>query len=552
MPKRLIVLPPDTYTLTQEDGTDTTLAVLAKAAGSIVQASPIIGDNITITGSNETALAGFRAAEVQYIWEQSADGSTGWATISGATSASLDTSSGVTDDYYVRRGWRGPNDTTYAYTAAVAVATPAGPPSMSVAPGVTGAPIETMDLTADETDAWTYAGEPATVTGRAYRLVIGGAVRVGPQTAPTLTIPDATGGQGFALELQVTIAEGGGVQSAWTGILSGSVQDALEITATVDGEMTVNNANGVIEVSITAPAVYAGTYLADMDDLANGPVNLVPPAIVPDALLVAGEGLTARDGLWLYDPDGGLPVSTFAWQRDGTDISGATGTAYTLDGADEGADITLVETLTQTGIGARSSTSPSLTIPGTGPTPLFSDSFTAYGAGDDIPAVSGDWQFEEISGGAYFRSDGAGLATIGNSNTGAQGAVYSGATSDDQYAEATFAGMSGTPNAANFGISVRQSGNDRVQFLYIEQDGDLLLGASGPADGGASQRFAHALMPGDVLRLHAQGTTATAYLNDVPVMTYPLAVITTGKPGIRGYFQNTGGAHFSRFTCGDL
>jgi hypothetical protein len=88
--------------------------VAALTAGSIVQADPQIGDELTVTGSNATGSATFQ-------WQQSADGSTGWADISGATSATLDTSSGVTGDNFVRRGVsdgaQGP-----VYTAAVQVA----------------------------------------------------------------------------------------------------------------------------------------------------------------------------------------------------------------------------------------------------------------------------------------------------------------------------------------------------------------------------------------------------------------------------------------------
>lgn len=99
--------------------------VPALTAGSIDQADPEIGDTLTVSGSNATGSATFQ-------WQQSADGATGWSDISGATSASLDTSSGVTDDYYVRRqvsdGVQGP-----VATAAVQVDAVVAPSAPTIA-----------------------------------------------------------------------------------------------------------------------------------------------------------------------------------------------------------------------------------------------------------------------------------------------------------------------------------------------------------------------------------------------------------------------------------
>jgi hypothetical protein len=156
----------------------------ALTAGSIAEADPEIGDELTVTGSNATGTATFQ-------WQQSADGSTSWANISGATSATLDTSTGVTDDYYVRRGVsdgaQGP-----VYTAAVQVDAAAAPTGPEVS-GTTGSPTITTsfdndgtigtlyDFAADGTITFSAGGvvEYAMVGGGAPGGMTGGTLRAG-------------------------------------------------------------------------------------------------------------------------------------------------------------------------------------------------------------------------------------------------------------------------------------------------------------------------------------------------------------------------------------
>ena len=56
---------------------------------------------------------------------------------------------------------------------------------------------------------------------------------------------------------------------------------------------------GAIDITVTAPAEFAGTWSFTVADLAAGPVNLVPPAISGTA--AAGQVLSAADGLWASD-----------------------------------------------------------------------------------------------------------------------------------------------------------------------------------------------------------------------------------------------------------
>ena len=73
------------------------------------------------------------------------------------------------------------------------------------------------------------------------------------------------------------------------------------------------------------------------------PLNTVLPTVSGD--LTVGDVLTADDGTWTGEP---APVITRQWQKDGVNISGATGTTYTILVGDVGSDIRVVVTGTNT------------------------------------------------------------------------------------------------------------------------------------------------------------------------------------------------------------
>jgi hypothetical protein len=268
---------------------------------------------------------------------------------------------------------------------------------------VAGSGVETTSLLSDETDTWSHDGSPATVTARAYRLVLDGSVVAGPQSAAEIAIPDGTGGQSYSYELQVSIAEGGGLQSAWTLLATGIVSDALELSQTADGEVEIDHATGTVTVTITSPSWYAnydagngpGVFTFDSALLASGPVNLVPPLIErttdADSSGTTNEGDTvgigdpASDtsypGLWVYDPDvGGLGTASYQWQADAggdgsfADLSGATSSTYTLTSGEAGDDVRVQETLADNG-GSRTVSSAAVSVE------AASSGFTAAYAG---------------------------------------------------------------------------------------------------------------------------------------------------------------------------
>lgn len=73
------------------------------------------------------------------------------------------------------------------------------------------------------------------------------------------------------------------------------------------------------------------------------PTSLLPPVLsgTPET----GETLTVTNGTWRANPSATI---TRRWLRDGVEIVGATGTTYVLVVADEGAEITVEVTATNT------------------------------------------------------------------------------------------------------------------------------------------------------------------------------------------------------------
>ena len=136
---------------------------------------------------------------------------------------------------------------------------------------------------------------------------------------------------------------------------------SLLIETEADNTLSVTADPGPLEITVTAPAIFAGTYPFDSADLAQGPVNLARPAI--SGTLSTGNVLTAENGLWVHDVTAGTPLRSYQWQRGGADIPGETAATYTVQAADLGPGVSLGETLTDA-FGQRSAESALLTAGG--------------------------------------------------------------------------------------------------------------------------------------------------------------------------------------------
>jgi len=129
------------------------------------------------------------------------------------------------------------------------------------------------------------------------------------------------------------------------------IEPQLSIDMSPENTLVVTAETGQVEITVTAPSAFAGTWMVDTGDLLGGPINLVPPAIT--GLVSEGEVLTAEGGLWIYDTGSGLPVQGWQWRRGGAVIPGATGMTYTVTAADVGGSgLTVGQTLTD-GFGQR-------------------------------------------------------------------------------------------------------------------------------------------------------------------------------------------------------
>lgn len=238
-------------------------------------------------------------------------------------------------------------------------------------PTVLGLGQEGTDLTSDEAGDYTWGGAAATVTAREYRLSVAGAVVVGPQSSPIVTIPAGTAGNAYSFEVRVTISEGGGQTSGWIEIASGTVAVASVPFSlnVVDGEHELDGASGLVTSTYTAPSTYAnldvgngpGIFIWNADELADGPVNVAPPQISHDGMPTEGEQITVIPGIWAYDADDNVsePTTSLLRLRDGA-AAGSITSPYTLLSADVG---TFAVRETATGAnGSRSANSASITV----------------------------------------------------------------------------------------------------------------------------------------------------------------------------------------------
>ena len=132
------------------------------------------------------------------------------------------------------------------------------------------------------------------------------------------------------------------------------LEPQLSIDAQPDNTLVVNATTGLIDITVTQPANFAGTYQIDTIDLLNGPVALVPPTI--NGTVSTGGVLTAADGLWVFDTGATDPVQSWQWRRAGSDVSGETSASYTVTATDIGQGLSVSETQTDS-FGQRSAES---------------------------------------------------------------------------------------------------------------------------------------------------------------------------------------------------
>lgn len=134
-------------------------------------------------------------------------------------------------------------------------------------------------------------------------------------------------------------------------------EPVLSVDQTPSNSLTVTSESGPIDITLSAPAVFAGTYQRDTAALTGGPVNLVAPDVsgTPDE----GAVLDAVPGLWIHATEDAPVTRSWQWRRAGGAIAGATGGSYTVTAFDVGQGLSVTETLSD-GAGQRSAQSATL------------------------------------------------------------------------------------------------------------------------------------------------------------------------------------------------
>lgn len=250
------------------------------------------------------ALTGSPAPAVTYQWQQSANGTTGWTNVPGATGPTYTIGAGLVTDYLrvseTATNSAGTATTPSAATAQVVAAS--STPTFTTQPSVSGQTTEASTLTADPGAAtgsptFTYQWETSATGAPGSWSSIGGA------TAATYTLPG--GSAGSYKRCKVTATNGSGATNAW---------------APKGGPITVAD----VIPSFGTPASISGT---------------------PQS----GDVLTADPGVATGSPN---PAITQQWRRsaDGgatwVDILGETSLTYLVPATDVADLITIAVTAT--------------------------------------------------------------------------------------------------------------------------------------------------------------------------------------------------------------
>lgn len=120
------------------------------------------------------------------------------------------------------------------------------------------------------------------------------------------------------------------------------LEPTLSIETHPDNTLTIRSATGLLDITVTEPSAFAGTYQIDSGDLDQGPVNLVPPVV--QGTIVVGATLAIAPGLWVHDVASGPLTTSWQWRRNGVDIAGETASSYEVLPGDSQAGISVAET----------------------------------------------------------------------------------------------------------------------------------------------------------------------------------------------------------------
>jgi hypothetical protein len=373
----------------QEDGTSCIIMENANGASAppVIEGIPVVlgvpNEGQTLIATSDT-ITGFPTPTVSWQWESSADGSTGWTSISGATSSSYVVQPSDTGNY-LRVVQTATNNQGSDTASSVSSSVPLGLPFNSTSPAVSG--TAELGQTLSTTDG-TWVGVPTITFAYQWRrdgIDISGA---NSSTYALVTIDydtdidcvvTASNSLGNVDAESNTVENIAGITPVISGVptISGVIELGEVVTATLasvsgdpapvnslqwqvsnDGISGWSDISGETSTTYTIVSSDENKYLRVVQTSTNGqgtdtasststsvvlglPFNLALPFASGSAQV--DQVLSTTDGTW---QGVSTIVFSYQWRRDGIDINGATSSTYTLTASDYTTDIDCVVTAT--------------------------------------------------------------------------------------------------------------------------------------------------------------------------------------------------------------
>jgi len=160
---------------------------------------------------------------------------------------------------------------------------------------------------------------------------------------------------------------------------------------------------------------------------------------------------------------------------------------------------------------------------------VYTDDFNSYSAGE----LAGQGNWTTSIGSILVVADGDARTIIANTLDNNGGVYYNQSLDNDQYAEITITSVGAAYSNSFIGVAVRMSVNN-MYFLSAGYGGVSF----GKIVNGSGDSFHYSPTPisvNDVLKIQANGTTITAYINDVLFYETTDSDLSSGYAGVTCY-----------------
>ena len=160
---------------------------------------------------------------------------------------------------------------------------------------------------------------------------------------------------------------------------------------------------------------------------------------------------------------------------------------------------------------------------------VYTDDFNSYSAGE----LAGQGNWTTSIGSIFVVADGDARTIIANTLENDGGVYYNQSLDNDQYAEITITSVGAAYSDSFIGVAVRMSVNN-MYFLSAGYGGVSF----GKIINGSGDSFHYSPTPisvNDVLKIQANGTTITAYINDELFYETTDSDLSSGYAGVTCY-----------------